>query len=322
MKNDQRCLVASVIIHGTLLGVLVFAPGFTQQPPAGPVLVMVPTDLKLTDGDKIGGGNPNAQPPKAAPQVPPNTAAKPPESKPEPVKPLAKPVEPEPEPKHDEAKAPPHVTKPIHVAPEPLRSKPEVKSQDTDSVVPSKPLKKPIKPSSDIKVATAPLKRSKLDEAAKRQAVEEAAAEQRRKTRADQIAKLNEERQRIANSIGGAAQAVGKSLAGTTTIEMPGPGGQAYAPYGSYLGAFYKERWRKPSALSARSAYVVAEVEIARDGRLVDWRLAEKSGQRELDDSVSDVLRRYPQLRALPDGTTDAKRTFRIKFTLEADTNT
>ena len=139
---------------------------------------------------------------------------------------------------------------------------------------------------------------------------------------AAQVAALNADRQRMADSISGAAATVGKNLAGSAKVEMPGPGGQAYAPYGSYLGAFYKERWRKPSSITARSAYVGVEIDVARDGRVVDMRMEEKSGHRALDDSVRDVIQRYKQLRPLPDGTTDAKRTFRIKFTLEADSNT
>jgi TonB family protein len=322
MKTTQRCLVASVIIHATLLSVLLFAPAFTQPPPpSGPVLELVPTDLKLTDGDKIGGGNPNAQPPKTAPQVPPASEPRPPEPKPETVKPMPRPPETVPASKPDVVKTSPKPVKTVHVAEEPVRPKPDAASQDTDAAI-RKTNRKPVKTATEIKVADAPLKRSKKDDDEDRQAAEEAAADKRRKARAEQVARLNEERQRIANSIGGAAQAVGKSLAGTTAIEMPGPGGQAYAPYGSYLGAFYKERWRKPSAASARSSFVVAEVDVARDGRVLDWRLAEKSGQRDLDDSVSAVLRNYRQLRPLPEGTPDAQRTFRIKFTLEADTNT
>ena len=185
-----------------------------------------------------------------------------------------------------------------------------------------------MKTATEIKVAETPKKPSKADQEAElkaakaaEEAAERKATDDRRKARAAQVAALNADRDRLAKSIGGAASAVGKSLSGSANVEMPGPGGQAYAPYRSYLGAFYKERWRKPSAIAARSAYVGVEIDIARDGRVVDWRLVEKSGHRELDDSVSEVIRRYPQLRPLPEGTTDAKRTFRVKFTLEADSN-
>jgi TonB family protein len=104
---------------------------------------------------------------------------------------------------------------------------------------------------------------------------------------------------------------------------MPGPGGQAYAPYRSYLAAFYKERWRnRPSSLSAASAGVTVEIVIARDGRLLDWRVKESSGVRELDQSIKDLIPRYTKLLPLPEGSTDPQRTFRIQFTLEADTPT
>ncbi len=331
-RVQQRCLLASVAFHGALLALLVFAPAFTPESPALPVLTLVPTDLKLTDGDKVGGGNPEARPPSAGPKAaaqaePPS----PPEPKQEPkhesVKPLPK-AEPKPPEPKEEPKADPKARKPVHVAAEPVHLKPPVASQDTNPAI----RKKPLKLASDIKLAETAKKRDKADLESERKIAKAAAAEaaetaereaasERRRVRAAQVAALNADRQRMADSISGAAATVGKNLAGSAKVEMPGPGGQAYAPYGSYLGAFYKERWRKPSSISARSAFVGVEIDVARDGRVVDMRMDEKSGHRELDDSVRDVILRYKQLRPLPDGTTDAKRTFRIKFTLEADSN-
>lgn len=304
-STRNRCLVASVFIHGSLLSLLLFAPAFTPHHDSFPVLELVPTNIKATDGDKIGGGSPNAQPP---PTVPPKPA------------PLA-----EDQPTKPELKPEPKVPRPIVVANDPVRLKPHNISPDNDPLLHPKPPKKPIKPSTDIKVAATLRKRNPQDDPAERKAAEDAAereaAEKKRQNRADQVARLNQQRQQFAHSLGGAAGAISKNLSGRTTIEMPGPGGQAYAPYGSILGAFYKERWRKPSALSAQMASAVVEVVIARDGSLVDWHV-EKSGFRELDDSIAEVIRRHPKLPPLPEGTTDARRTFRIKFTLEADSNT
>lgn len=336
-RVQQRCLLASVAFHAALLALLVFAPAFTPESPALPVLTLIPTDLKLTDGDKIGGGNPEARPPSAGPKAaaqaePPSLPEPKQEPKPEPAKPL-----PKAEPKPPEPKAEPKVRKPVQVTEEPIHSKPPVASQDTDPALRTKPLKRPLKLANDIKLADTAKKRDKREKeeleaerkAAKAAAAAEAAetaereaAAERRRVRAAQVAALNADRQRMADSISGAAATVGKNLAGSAKVEMPGPGGQAYAPYGSYLGAFYKERWRKPSSISARTAYVGVEIDVARDGRVVDMRMEEKSGHRALDDSVRDVIQRYKQLRPLPDGTTDAKRTFRIKFTLEAEPNT
>ena len=316
ISTQQRCLVASVLIHCTLLSLLLFTPAFTREQPPGPILTLYTPDIKLTDGDKIGGGNPNVQPPTTLPKVQPQPV-EPRHTEPKPAEP-----EPEPEPKPKPVKVAEKVNKPVAVAPDPVRPKSENPSQDTDPVVHKKPVRKPAKTASDIKVAEEPKKRNPKDDAAEREAAaEQEAAAQRRRDRANQVARLNAERAELAKTLGGAAQAVGKQTSASTTIEMPGPGGQAYAPYGSYLGDFYKQYWHKPSALSVRSASIVVEVVIARDGRLLDSKF-EKSGYRELDDSVISLIRNYQQLRPLPDSTTDAQRTFRIKFTLEADSNT
>ena len=311
-SSQQRCLVASVLIHGALLSLLLFAPAFTQEQPSLPVLTMAPTDIRLTDGDKVGGGNPNAQPPATSPKVQEKPAL------PAPVEP--KPAEPDPEPKPKPVKVAEKTVKTVPVVREPVHPKSENPSQDTDPVHP-KPPKRTIKTSSEIKVADAKKRDTKADEEERKaaeDAAEREAAAKLRRARASQVAQLNEQQKRLANTLAGAAQAVGKHTSGSTAIEMPGPGGQAYAPYGSYLGAYYKERWRKPSALSVRSASIVVELVIARDGRVVDSKF-EKSGYRELDDSVAELIRNNQKLRPLPDGTTDAQRTFRIKFTLEAD---
>lgn len=322
ISPQQRCLVASVLIHGTLLSVLLFAPAFTQEKQPLPPISMDLVDLKLTNGDKAGGGgNPNAQPPA--------TPTKAPEKAPEPKAPEPKAPEPEPEPKpktpepkERTVKVTEKATKPVAVAPEPVHKKPDNPSQDTAPAVPVKTAKRTIKTSSDIKVADKTKQRDaeadEKDRKAAEDAAEREAADKRKRARASQLAQLNDERRRLANSLGGAAQAVGKRASVGTTIETPGPGGQAYAPYGSYLGAFYKQYWKKPAALTVSTASVVVEVVIARDGRLLDSKV-EKSGYREIDDSVAALIRRYPQLRPLPDGTTDAQRTFRIKFTLDAD---
>ena len=325
ITTQQRCLAASVLIHGSLLSLLLFTPAFTREKPPLPVLTMVPTDIRLTDGDKIGGGNPDVQPPV----TPPKAQEKP--AQPAPAEPkhtetkAAEPTPVEPEPKPKPVKVASKVSKPVAVAADPIRPKPANPSQDTDPVVHTKPVKKPVKTAADIKVADTAKTRNPKDDKAEREAAEAAAeqeaAAQRRRDRANQLARLNAERAQLAKSLGGVAQAVGKQTSASTAIELPGPGGQAYAPYGSYLGTFYKQYWRKPSALSVRSASIVVEVVIARDGRLLDSKF-EKSGIRELDDSVTELIRRYPQLRPLPEGTTDAQRTFRIKFTLEADSNT
>jgi TonB family protein len=339
MRVEQRCLFGSAGFHAALLLLLLLSPKLVPTPSVVPVLTLIPTDLKVTDGDKMGGGSPTAKPPAQSPvpklQAPP--VAKPelkPEAKPE-VKPQLKP-EPLPEaPPKPESKVTPPKAKLRPTPSEPqIKINPEIHSQDTDPALKSKPKK--LRTKDEIRTADQPKKfsKSELEEQrreaqTKRREAEEAEAEReaqrqaesQRRARAAQVAQLNADRARIANAIGGAASVVGKTLAGSTTIEMPGPGGQAYAPYRSYLAAFYKERWRnKPASISSASAGVMVEIIIARDGRLLDWRVTQSSGVRELDQSVKDLLPKYPRLLPLPEGSTDPQRTFRILFTLEADT--
>ena len=323
VRVEQRCLLGSAGFHVALLLLLLLTPKISTKTVPGPVLTIIPTDLKVTDGDKAGGGSPDAKPPSQSPI--PRTA---PVATPEPPKPVSKPVpmpkpEPEPEPEKVEKKALPKPREKAAPVEREKKINTDVPSQDTAPSV--KKVRKPIKTSDEIKTSDAPKKFNREELAAQRREAEEAEAERqaesRRRARAAQIAELNADRARIAGAIDGAASVVGKSLAGAAGVTMPGPGGQAYAPYRSYLAAFYKERWRnKPSAIPANSPGVMVEIVISRDGRLVDWRVTQGSGSRELDQSIKDLIPRYPKLLPLPEGSTDPQRTFRILFTLEADT--
>jgi colicin import membrane protein len=329
VRVEQQCLFGSFGFHAALLMLLLLAPKWTSTPPTVQVLTLIPTDLKVTDGDKVGGGNPDARPPAQSPlpkSSPPPIAV--PEAKPAP-KPEPRKPDPEPDKAEKQEKKPAPLPKARPVPPDPqVKVNPELHSQDVDPAIKKKP-KKAIQTADAIHTADAPKKMSREEIAARKreaeeaaEAAEEAAADKRRKARAAQISQLNADRQKMANQIGGAAEAVGKSVSGSTQIEMPGPGGQAYAPYRSYLAAFYKERWRKPTSIAAATAGVTVEVVIARDGRLADWRVVRGSGFRELDQSIKDLIQRYPRLLPLPEGSTDPQRTFKILFTLEADSST
>ena len=329
VRVEQQCLFGSFGFHAALLMLFLLAPKGTPSSPPVQVLTLIPTDLKVTDGDKGGGGNPAARPPARSPL--PKTTPPPapiPETQPQPKSEPRKP-DPEPDKLEKREKKPEPVVKPWPIPAESqAKIDPELHSQDVDRAIKKKP-KKTIQTDDAIHTAEAPKKMSREELAARKreaeeaaEAAEEAAADKRRKARATQISQLNADRQKMASQIGGAAEAVGKSLSGSARIEMPGPGGQAYAPYRSYLAAFYKERWRKPTSIAAATAGVTVEVVIARDGRLADWRVVQGSGFRELDQSIKDLIQRYPRLLPLPEGSTDPQRTFKILFTLEADSST
>jgi len=337
IPSNSRYLLTSVGIHAAAVGLLVFAPALSSRTVPdvpSPVLEILPDNLRLTDGNTIGGGNPEARPPKGGAQ---QTSPQPPPPQPEPPKaelPKVEPPKADPpkaEPPKVEPQAPPKAEPPQPpkktLATEIQRSTPNVpKAQDVD---PALATKKQKSPKSDFQLADAPKKRSKKDiEADRREAAAaEAAASEAREAREAKERQAraaaareawNKAQQARADAVRGVASNLGKNLSGSTTIEMPGPGGAAYAPYGSYLVAFYKLRWKKPTTLSVDHGEVEAEITVQRNGRVTAFRLVKPSGIRALDDSVREVLDRNRDLRPLPEGTTDPERRITIRFDLSA----
>lgn len=317
-RTQKRCLIGSVLLHGTLLAVLVTAAAFAPKPDYQdvPFLEILPSDLKLTDGDKVGGGNPQAKAPTPAITRPEPPPAEPPSQTPPPPITRSKP----PIPERTEKIEKPAPVKPSRVSkapPDAPKTETKEKAQDVDSTRKAKPV---------VQTADKKQKRpSAPDEAAQTQRAEnekrdrEEREELERRKQAAEAA--NSQRREIAERLRSGASTISKNAGASTTIEMPGPGGQAYAPYISYLGLFYRERWKSPRSSSRAQAYVGASVEIAKDGTVVDYKITAPSGIREVDDSVREVLKRYSKLRPLPDTTTDPKRLFTIQFRLDADSN-
>jgi TonB family protein len=332
ISPNSKYLLTSVGVHAAAVGLLLFAPVLssrTVQDTPSPILEIIPDNLRLTDGNTIGGGNPNAQPPKGGPQQsapPPPPFQEPPPPTPPPKAPPLKTPPPEPT-KVEEA--PPEPTKTEEVPPkknlatEIQRSTPNApKAQDVD---PTLSTKKQKASKSDFQLAEAPKKRSKKDIEAERKASEAAADAQEAREAREHQARVaaardawNRAQQARADAVRGVASNLGKNLSGSTSFEMPGPGGAAYAPYGSYLMAFYKLRWKKPTTLNVDHGEVEAEITVQRNGRVSAFKLVNPSGIRALDDSVREVLERNRDLRPLPDGTTDTERRITIRFDLSA----
>ncbi len=329
IPSNTRYLLTSVGIHAAAVGVLLFAPALsshTVQDAPSPVLEIIPDNLRLTDGNTLGGGNPDAQPPKSSPQPSAPTAPPPPEPpQPEPPKTQPQPPPPEPAKAVEPTKEPTKMEPPKKsLATEIQRSAPN--AQDVDPNLSTKKLKSS---KTDFQLAEAPKKRSKKEAEAERNnsaaaAAAAVAAQDAREAREHQARVTaareawNKAQQARADAVRGVASNLGKNLSGSTSFEMPGPGGAAYAPYGSYLMAFYKLRWKKPTTLNVDHGEVEVEITVQRNGRVSAFRLVKPSGMRALDDSVREVLDGNRDLRPLPDGTTDSERRITIRFDLSA----
>lgn len=328
IPSNTRYFLTSVGIHAAAVGVLLFAPALSShivQDVPSPILEIIPDNLRLTDGNTIGGGNPDAQPPKssAQPPAPPAPPAPAPPETPQPEPPKTQPKTPPPEP----AKAVEPTKEPTKMEPpkkslatEIQRSAPN--AQDVDPNLSTKKLKSS---KTDFQLAEAPKKRSKKEaEVERNNAAAVAAAQDAREAREHQARVTaareawSKAQQARADAVRGVASNLGKNLSGSTSFEMPGPGGAAYAPYGSYLMAFYKLRWKKPTTLTVEHGEVEVEITVQRNGRVSAFKLVKPSGIRALDDSVREVLDGNRDLRPLPDGTTDSERRITIRFDLSA----
>ncbi|MFO1457929.1 MAG: TonB family protein [Verrucomicrobiota bacterium] len=321
-RTLQRCLVGSTAAHAALLLLILLLGGLAARKviePDVPVLQIIPTDLRLTMGDQVGGGTPNplpqaikevqGKPPVAQPQATPTPA--PPPVAPTPTPKVREELPPVEQPVSKPTPAP-TVTKPappkIEVAKEPRLM---AKAQDVDANrLPEKPIKMATAPT--VQTSSARRRRTDDDKKAVEEAAEAAAAANR--ARAERIASART----LAERLSGAATGVSKNVGATTQIEMPGPGGAAYAPYYSYLQAFLKQQWRKPTTSSEQEAAASVELTIGRDGTLLSAEITRRSGVKSLDSSVEELFRRVRKLNPLPAEFGDAKMVVPVKFVLDS----
>ena len=322
-----------------------------------PLLEMVPTRL-IEEALSGGGGNPEVTEKASVPaQAAPEPAPVPPQPvEAEPVKqeelpPLSKPPEPEPPAprvvdKPDKVEKPPKVEKPNVKKPTPKPPiddpKPQVKidpearkkpapvkapketSKDTKAQTPPKPEKPRTKPVIDVDLTA---QKPKRDEAAITAAREraEAKAEADAKARRDherRVAAANDKARADAaarsSAVANILQGIKGGLSQSTKIEMPGPGGEAYANYGQVIRSLYEQAWRPPSEMEDDSSTVEVEVTLSREGRVISSSILTKSGYSSLNKSVQDALNRVRQVPPFPEGAKDSQRTFRIRYNLRS----
>ena len=323
-RTLQRSLIGSSLAHTGLLMLVLLGGSFAAKKVIEtdvPVLEILPTDLRLTMGDQIGGGTPNPLPVASQdrtgppPQAPPQTPVAPPPQVP--VRPQPRVADPPPVVEPVSQPAP--TTPPSKEVPKPTASKiqvakdprPVAKAQDVDPIqLASKPVK--VSPSTAIQTSSAKRKRTEEDQRAATEAAEAAASASR--ARDQRLASVRG----LAERLSGAVTGVSKNTGTSTKIEMLGPGGNAYAPYFSYLQAKLKQWWSKPATSSEKEAQVDVELSIARDGTVLSAVLKRRSGVDALNRSVEEIFRRHPVLQPLPPEFEGAKMVVPVSFVLES----
>lgn len=307
---ERRCLVGSAAAHAGLVGLLLIASWVAARrvidgPNLPPLEIVSLQGVRLTDGSGAGGGTPTPPPPP--PQNLRNT--------PSPTPPT--PSVPRVNPSRDLHTDPPPRTAPRQETG--VRVSQDVKrAQDIDDRLKGASATEEqnrTPRNRAVQVATNVRRVDPSETAAAREAAQRAQAEARAQA-------AREAQDQWRKAVGSVFSKLNENLSGETSITVPGPGGggEVWVGYATYLKSFYEMRWRRPSSLPVPVAYVGISITVSRDGRVLRSELLEKSGIRELDASVNEVIQRYRTLEPLPSGSSDAERTFRIKFRLEGTT--
>ncbi|MFO1498598.1 MAG: TonB C-terminal domain-containing protein [Verrucomicrobiota bacterium] len=288
-RLEKKCLMASASMHALLVFLLAVAPflGTSRHPPVVLTSInFIPS--RLIDGATSGGGSPTAkEPPKLAPVLPMPAPVQP---APQPVKqvePEPTPVEPDPEP--------------------PVRPR-----KNTDSAAD----KKPAKANDTAEAPDGKAARRKVQISLTREPSgtgRKAAAESRARAEAAAKAAQAQYAARVQSVLG----AIGQGLPSGTSIEVPGPGGEAYADYSQWLVAVYHRAWAPPTSLAEGVPIVEATVVVLRNGTVESFKVTRRSGNAALDKSV-ERLKQVTTIAPFPAGAPDERRTFIIEFDLKA----
>jgi outer membrane biosynthesis protein TonB len=118
-----------------------------------------------------------------------------------------------------------------------------------------------------------------------------------------------------------AVQNIREGSSSSTSIDVPGPGGEAYAGYETVLQSIYKARYDEALAgagdIARGTVQVETSVTVARDGNVLRHRIVGRSSNAALNDLVARVLDRVTFIRPFPESVKDAERTFNIIFDLK-----
>jgi TolA protein len=243
---------------------------------------------------------------------------------PTPPPPAPKPVEPAKK-KETVKEPPPKVTKvePRPLPPSPKGKEAPVKKDAKKSKEAEPPPAKPTPTKSGIKIAdTKTLYSRKSEEDAK--AKQKAEAEERAMSVAAAKAAQQAHLQRVERmkSILGGIQGGLSSPVDINIDAGGGPNAAAFLDYGQMMVRTYEQMWLTPSTLADASSVVAVTVTVARNGRVLEWRVVKASGNGAIDKSVRETLQKVMQFEPFPASFRESQKTFNIDFNLKAKRNT
>ena len=291
-RLQKKCLVASMVMHGFLLFLLLLGSAFfvpsKKLPSDLPLFKVVPRRF-VDDALSGGGGNPKVAPSDAqqkgetlvAQPPPPPPVVQPPAPKPQ------KPIE------------PPPVKKSEPVTP---TKKPTPKLNESAK----KPSEKPAEttPSKAAPLELTPVTRKSTD-----------LAKQQRETEAKRTAEAGKQ---LARELSKTRESLVEGFKSGTKVEVSGPGGEAYVNYAQWVKTVYEDAWQIPNDLLDEDSTAKVTVTIARSGDVLSARIERRSGNSTLDKSVQRTLDKVKFVAPFPEGAKEEQRTFTINFNLKA----
>lgn len=152
------------------------------------------------------------------------------------------------------------------------------------------------------------------------QAREKADADARTKARADEHA-AQFARQQLAAKMKSIIGGLQGGLSAPVHVQVDagsGPNALAFLDYGQDMVRLYEQMWIVPPNLSEAHAVVSVTVTVARDGRVLTWRVNRPTGNAAVDKSVRETLEKVRQFEAFPASFRESQRTFNLDFNLKA----
>jgi TonB family protein len=292
-RLQKKCMVFSLGAHVLLGVILLVSAGFGSRPaPTEELHVLTMISANIVDRAGSGGGttvvNPKPQPP-AQPRA---------QSQPQP--------QPQPQAVHIEQSRP----EPERPTPRPrketTRDLPTPDDSKESSLESTPKISK--RHSHEVQVSYTPAHpttRSKKPDT--NQSSESSARAEARKLK------------EIETSLAQLASGVRSSGSQDPIVDTEGiGGGEAFAGYRDVVFSAYYHAWITPDNAASRTDTADAKVTIARDGSIIYAELVRPSDDKALNKSVERALSQVTKLPPFPASTTDAQRTYVIRFSLEA----
>jgi TonB family protein len=303
-RLQQKCFLASALLHGALLAGLVVVSAFSKPPPDVPKVALTYVPVNPRDLGAVPPAGPAAVEVTPTPPAPP-----PPPSPPPPVvsPPKTEIKSPPPEPPKVEPKKSPAPTKQGLLPPKDV---PKAKSKPKEPARKDEPKKDEPK-----KLAIADTSKLTTKNSSKEREPQTRTTDADARKAAQDAAKAHADWQKnVASTLGG----LRTGLSSPVSIEIPGVGGAAFYNYGIEIVRRYEASWLLPFDAGEDNSVVQVVVTLARNGHVLDARVVRPCGRAAVDKSVRETLQRVREFPPFPAGSTDEQRTFNIDFNLKA----